>query len=259
LIAWRLRTLALTLAPALVACERDDTARTHAASVGRAWSAPAADVGVACSDVGLLRVCWDEQGRPSVVERTLPPRAAPTRLGFRCQGQGGARTCEARDDVGPFACDGATCVQHAPRQPDDGQWQCTDDSAATVCIGAEPPAGVAETAVASGWVCGTRKRAPPRDPPDRRVCVDLSPDFPGGSPAGQRCRWSYERGPTRTCTLDPREHALGDPCDAKAPCVVGALCVSGRCVPPRPRPECAFDSDCNGDACRFGSCAGSGR
>jgi hypothetical protein len=189
-----------------------------------------------------------------VVARTVPPRPAPTPAGFRCTGQGEARTCSARDDAGPFVCEGDFCTQRHPRQPDDGQWQCADDSGASVCSGGEPAAGTVRTEPARGWICGARGGTQGRRPGER-VCVDLSPDYPSGSAHDERCRWSYERGPTRSCARDPEAHVLGDACGPKEPCIAGALCVSGRCVPPRPVADCATDSDCSGARCRFGSCS----
>lgn len=240
------------IALALVACS-SRSAPSTAIEVARAWPSPAADVGELCADVETLRVCWDASGRPTVVPRALPPRPAPTPLGFRCSGQGAARVCAPRDDVGPFVCDGGTCVQAHPRQPDDGQWQCTDDAGVTVCVGGGPAAGVVATPAAAGWICGFGPPAPGGEA--RRVCIDLSPDFPGGAATALRCRGSANPAPLRTCTRDPEAHVLGDACDADHPCVVGSSCAAGRCVPPRPRADCALPGDCARGACRFGSCA----
>ncbi|MGH7436162.1 MAG: hypothetical protein ACRENE_10860 [Polyangiaceae bacterium] len=213
----------------------------------------AADVGVWCADVDEVRACWDTSGRPALVPRALPPRGSPTPLGYRCSGQGAMRTCAPRDDVRPFARRGDVFEQTHPRQPDEGQWQCSDDSGVTVCTGGEPAAGVPPSPVAAGWECGERRRSLPGPAPER-VCVDLSPDFPEGSPLGWRCRWRYEPAPLRECKPDPGAHVLGDVCDARSPCVLGAVCVQGRCLPPRPAADCSLDSDCGAGSCRFGSC-----
>ncbi len=250
---------------AAVACGRS-AAGDPTLDVARTWATPAADVAGRCADVGEARACWSDRGGPTRVTRTVPPRPPPTPIGWRCTGQGGSRRCAARDDVGPFACDGGACEQRLPRQPDEGQWQCVDDSGATVCVGGEPASGVARSCVDPGWVCGERRRppdgvrtggAPERASSHDRVCVDLSPDVPSGSTAGQRCRWSYDRRPIRVCVRDPGAHLLGDACSPTDPCVVGARCVAGRCLPPAPSADCAIDADCGERArtrCRFGTC-----
>jgi hypothetical protein len=261
LIARRGPTAAATIALASLAslaCASRAVGRASV-EVARRWPAPAADVGSWCSDVGDRRACWDGRGDVTAVARALPDFAAPTSLGFTCTGQGGARACEGRDGAGPFVCEGATCTQRHPRQPDDGEWQCADDSGVTVCTGGEPASGVASAALASGWICGPRRALAGRDADVSRVCVDLTPDFPGGLATGLRCTWSYDRGVVRTCVRDAEVHAIGDACDESSPCVVGARCTSGWCAPSRPQPTCWLDADCGGGACRLGSCLVAGR
>jgi hypothetical protein len=220
-------------------------------------SAPADDVGEPCADVSDLRACWGAPGGPLLVARTLPSFPAPTAMGFRCTGSGAARTCEPREaSAEAFACVLTTCTQRYARQPDEGEWSCSDDAGIAVCVGSEPPAGVSSTSTDAGWTCGERRGT--RGRLGARVCVDLSPDFPEGRASGFRCRWTYDHGAARVCARDPEAHAVGDACDATRPCVVGALCVGARCVPPLPRPSCAFDSDCEGSSCRFGSCVRGG-
>lgn len=220
-------------------------------------AAPADDVGEPCADVSDLRACWGPPGGPLLVARTLPAFPAPTPLGFRCSGSGPTRTCTPREaSAAVFACDLATCTQRYARQPDEGEWTCSDYAGVAVCVGSERAAGVSSTGTDPGWICGARRGA--RDRLGARVCVDLSPDFPEGRAAGLRCRWSYDCGAARVCVRDPQAHAVGDACDAARPCVAGALCVGARCVPPWPRPSCALDADCESGACRFGSCARAG-
>jgi hypothetical protein len=220
----------------------------------RRWSVPAPDVGASCADVGDRRICWDGQGQVIAVARAVPAFASPASLGFLCSGQGPSRTCEVRDGAEPFVCEGATCTQRHPRQPDDGEWQCADDSGVTVCTGGERASGVASAGDAPGWICGLRRPGPGGDRAASRVCVDLSPDFPGGKAGGLRCTWSYLHGVERTCVNDAEAHGIGDACDDLHPCVVGARCTGGRCAPPRPEPSCWLDADCVEGGCRLGSC-----
>lgn len=234
-------------------CSRTSDNAVPFVETQRTWLVPAADVGVWCADVDDVRACWDGDGRPALIPRTLPSRASVTPLGYRCYGQGAARTCAPRDDVGAFDCNGDVCTQTHPRQPDDGQWQCSDDSGVTVCVGGEPAAGTPRAPGAPGWVCGNRGPHT-RKPPYARVCVDLSPDFPGGSAHQLLCRWRYETALVRECKRAPVVPALADRCSAEAPCVSGASCVNGRCLPPKPIADCAIDADCERGSCRFGSC-----
>jgi hypothetical protein len=238
-------SLAAAVALGLVACG-PGAVRRQGVESARHWPLPAADVGDGCADVSDRRVCWDGRGEATSVARETPPFPAPSPLGFLCTGQGQARTCEPRDAAGAFVCEGSACTQKHPRQPDEGEWQCADDSGVTVCAGGEPPSGVPPASPAPGWICGARRGS--------RVCVDLSPDFPDGSATGFRCRWSYEAGVTRICARDPGAHVVGDACDAGHPCVAGARCAGGRCVPPRPAPACWLDAHCSEGSCRFGSC-----
>jgi len=199
---------------------------TACRTAGTAIEGP--DVANRCARVGAMRVCW---GPPSVV-RWFPALAGTL-------------------PASPFACAAGLCTQAHPRQPDDGEWTCADDSGATVCVGGEPPAGVAASVADPRWWCGVRESG---DGLGARVCVDFSPDFPDSS--GRPCRWSYDRGLRRVCTAEARGHLLGDPCDPGNPCVDGALCVASRCVPPEPHPSCWLDADCATHRCRFGTCAG---
>jgi len=240
--------LGALLALALPACRsRHAPAPIEAAT---RWPVPSSDDGDSCEDVIDVRVCWDARGVHRVA-RSLPPFPPPTPLDFRCVGSGSARVCEGR--VGAFECSEGTCTQKHPRQPDDGEWSCADDRGATVCVGSVPPAGVLAEAVALGWMCGPRRVHRP-DPLGERVCVDLSPDFPNGSRSLITCRWDYEHGVRRVCSLDPQAHATGDPCDGAHPCVRGTLCADARCVPPEPHPSCWLDRDCGEGSCDFGTC-----
>ena len=252
----RRRALAALVAVAILGCRPD--ARQEVGD-GEPWIVPSNDAGESCSDVGDLRACWDASGEPRVVARPLPPIAAPSPSGFRCTGAGADRTCRPRSAMaGPFVCAGAECVEAHPRQPDDGEWLCSDDAGVTVCVGSVPAAGVAAGEAEAGWICGARGGPPSPDRLGARVCVDLSPDFPEGAASGLRCRWSYEHGLMRVCRREPAAHGVGDGCDAVRPCVAGASCVASRCVPRRPHPTCWLDADCAGGTCRFGSCLEAG-
>jgi hypothetical protein len=242
---------ALAFALVLAGCRSRENAGAGVESATH-WSAPADDVGEPCADVSDLRVCWAPAG-PLVVARALPAFLAPSLLGFRCYGSGSVRSCGLREaSAGRFSCDGTTCTQNYARQPDEGEWTCSDDAGIAVCVGSERAAGVSTAGTDPGWLCGERRRA--RDRLGDRVCIDLSPDFPEGRATGFRCRWSYDRGASRVCVRDSRAHVVGDACDAARPCVLGALCTGARCVVPKPRPSCALDADCEGGSCRFGSC-----
>ncbi len=215
---------------------------------------PAEDIaGTKCRDVGDVRACWGEACPVGacLVERRVPPLAAPSEFGWRCVGEGSERECADRSrGVGAFECRDGECVQTHLRFPDDGEWMCADMAGATVCLGADPPAGVAPAAADSGWLCGVRKV----DAGPSELCIDFSPDFPGGASTGWRCRYELEGVAKRICKRDPSVHQLADVCSAQQPCVDGAVCVDGRCLPPLPTPECWLDADCASGACRFGSC-----
>jgi hypothetical protein len=136
-----------------------------------------------------------------------------------------------------------------------------------VCVGGERASGVVAGPPDAGWICGPRRgegggaagdvvlpsaAAPALGP---RVCVDFSPDFPDGEMAGWRCH--VESGPpvTRVCERAPGAPVLATTCERAHPCVDGATCVGGRCLPAvRPAPSCWLDGDCRGGACRFGTC-----
>jgi hypothetical protein len=151
--------------------------------------------------------------------------------------------------------------------PDDGEWTCADSAGAVVCVGGERAAGVVAGPPDAAWICGPRRSPGAAPPPARRleaaspaplgprVCVDLSPDVPDGDPSGRRCH--VESGPpaTRVCERATGAAVLGVACDAAHPCVDGATCAGGRCLPAaRPAPSCWLDRDCPGGACRFGTC-----
>ena len=154
----------------------------------------------------------------------------------------------------PFVCSGDRCVQRYPRLPDDGQWTCSDMGGAAVCSGGDPPAGVPLNVADRAWTCGQRRGdAGPRGERER-VCVDLAPDFPGGAAHGWRCHYASNEGIVRVCDRDLTAHAIGDACDARAPCLDGLRCISGRCTPDPPSPSCILDRDCDDAVCRFGSC-----
>jgi hypothetical protein len=145
--------------------------------------------------------------------------------------------------------------------PDDGDWTCADRAGITLCVGGERAAGVADAPPDPRWRCGARRGAA-ADALGRRVCRDLSPDFPDGKMAGWRCRTTYEPPPVRrACDRAPEARTLADPCDSRRPCIDGSRCEAGRCVPATGAPDCWLDTDCDGqdrgeDRCRLGSCGG---
>jgi hypothetical protein len=136
--------------------------------------------------------------------------------------------------------------------PDDGEWECASIAGAVVCRGGQAPAAVPKGASDAGFFCGDRRTR--ASPAKERICVDFSPDFPDGKPEKTRCSFDAEHGITRVCEPDPSEHALGDACDRTQPCIDGARCVAGRCVPVRPEPSCWIPADCDHGTCRFGTC-----
>jgi hypothetical protein len=126
-----------------------------------------------------------------------------------------------------------------------------------VCVGGERAAGVAAGPEDAAWICGERRGQEPRDPLGPRVCVDLAPDFPDGDGRRWRCRNDGASG-ARLCERAEDPGVLGAACDRAHPCLDGALCADGRCVPARPAPSCWLDADCASGACRFGTCRDEG-
>lgn len=212
---------------------------------------PAEDATPSCSDVMTLRVCWDGSGAPlTAAPAPLPPVPASA-LGFRCTGHGRERRCRDRGaDAPAFECSEGRCVQRHPRLPDDGEWECQDSAGALVCRGGERPSGVAPGGHPEGFFCGAHVRS--GKDTGERICVDLSPDRPAES---DKYTCHFE-GATRVCQKAPFPHALGDVCDRAHPCVDGARCATGLCVPIAPRPSCWVDPDCDQQVCRFGTCTG---
>ncbi|MBN8613909.1 MAG: hypothetical protein J0L92_25150 [Deltaproteobacteria bacterium] len=146
---------------------------------------------------------------------------------------------------GDFVCSAQTCTQRELALPDDGDWECMDQSGVVVCRGGHGAAGVHAGPADDTFVCGTIAR----DEERRRVCVDAQPDLP--SAEGWGCRYERDHeGPfanadVRRCTRDgaPR---LGARCDAQI-CPSGLVCREGRCALEREGlPECWLDDDCEG-------------
>lgn len=249
-----LGSLALGICSVLASCNRG--ARVQAESFD-SWPVPAnGDRGVVCADVGELRACWGEAARGCelgicAVPRSLPP-FLPSALGWRCVGSGAERRCrDRRQGAAVFECKDARYTERHPRFPDSGEWTCADAAGAVVCLSGAPAAAVPSASIDAGFFCGLRRGSTTGE----RVCVDLSPDFPDGKSSGWKCRFEQQGAPLRICEGDPNAHVLGDTCDAAHPCVDGARCVSGRCLPPAPAPSCWLDADCgSGARCRFGSC-----
>jgi hypothetical protein len=261
--AFRARVLSVLggVSLALIACRGTPVGDVVPVSLTRPVPAPVVDRPGACADVGTSRVCWDEAGAAALVERTAPRVAATTAMGWRCAWPGPTRHCVDRAASAPaFACDGPRCTQRHARLPDDGEWTCVDAAGVVVCVGGARAAGIVAGPPEGGWICGERS-ARARDELGARVCVELSPDFPDGHPAGWRCHVDNGPAPTRVCER-PRagrvEATLADGCAPARPCVDGATCVAGRCVPARPAPSCWLDTDCATGACRFGTCRAEG-
>ncbi len=175
---------------------------------------------------GKSELCAAPGGR---VARCLPP---PTALGYLETGVGGARRSRPRtDEASDFVCDGGRCVQRHVRLPDDGEWRCAERDGVVWCAGGEPAAGVVRAPADRGFSCGLRRGA--GHPAGERVCVDPSPDYPGGRAGKYACRFDQERGIERVC--DERKSAV---------------------VPPRSdrAPDCWLDRDCGGERCDRGRC-----
>jgi hypothetical protein len=261
---------ALLLVPlALASCERRRLEHRLNVEERREWSSPGQrDTGRVCSDVGELRACFDAEPTPEwqmpldaseaarcknrvcLVPRPIPAPVLSDR-GWRCIGFGPARRCFDRGRAsGPFHCKNGRCVQERPTLPDGGEWICADAAGAALCAGSEPVAGLPPGPVDPGWLC--RERRGGVSP--RRVCLDLAPDFPDGRASGWRCHYEQEKGTKRVCERDEGAHVLGDTCDPRRPCVDGASCISGRCLPGAMEPNCWLDGDCSSKACRFGAC-----
>ena len=253
LIGWLAGAL---FASAILAC-RGPTGATGLAPI----AVPAVDPGALCADVGTLRACWATSGEATLVARPVPasPPSPTSAMGWRCAGQGSARLCvDRRADAAGFVCAGERCTQSHARRPDDGEWTCVETAGATVCVGGEPAAGVVAGPPDPAWLCGSRHRQGPRDDLGPRVCVDLAPDFPDGDATGWGCRAVNTPAGARVCERHPQASVLTASCERARPCVDGAVCAAGRCVPIRPAPSCWLDDDCPGGACRFGTCRDQG-
>jgi hypothetical protein len=248
-------TVLLALA-VLPACRRTPPAVAAAPRLETPVPVPATEPSLPCADVGTLRACWTGARAAVLVPRLVPSRPASSPLGWRCSWPGRARLCvDRRADVPAFTCVGDRCTQAHARRPDDGEWTCVDAAGAEMCESAGRAAGVVPAPADLAWICDARRGAGQRDGASSpRVCVDLSPDFPDGDIAAWRCRAENGPSPTRICERGSAPGGLGTACDAARPCVDGAICASGRCVPARPAPSCWLDDDCLGGACRFGTC-----
>jgi hypothetical protein len=252
----RSRARLLALVVAALACGCGPRAAPAAPGLGTPIPVPAEEPSQPCADVGARRACWSAARVATLVPRRLPARPASSPLGWRCAWPGRARLCvDRRADAPPFSCAGARCTQAHARRPDDGEWTCVDTAGAEVCLSLAPAAGVAAAPPDPAWICGPRRGAKAgAAEASARVCVDLAPDVPDGDGAGWRCRAVDGPPPARICERGPSSGAVGVACDRARPCVDGAVCASGRCVPARPAPSCWLDDDCPGGACRFGTC-----
>ncbi len=156
---------------------------------------------------------------------------------------------------GDFVCVEGTCTQRELALPDDGDWECMDQSGLVVCRGGHVAAGVAAGPSDDAFVCAPLAR----DEQGRRVCVDANPDRP--TVEGWACRHERDHeGPfadvdVRRCTRDDSTR-LGDRCDHES-CPVGLACRDDRCalVDDAP-PDCWLDSDCEGGStCVLARCS----
>jgi len=218
----------------------------------------APDVSDECRDVGGAvdgaRACWSERcpGGVCRVERTLPPFAASSPLGFRCVGAREKRRCVERSVEAPrFSCDGPRCRQQHPRVPNSNEWTCADASGAALCRERAPAAGVVPGELDPGFVCGERHVG--GTPSGERLCLDLAPDFPDGRAQNWTCHYEAEPGLTRVCVARPVP-ALGGTCAPPLGCPPGTRCSDSSCLPARPHPTCWLDADCKSGHCRLGSC-----
>ena len=202
-----------------------------------------------------LAVGCNSAPRPSAVAARRPTVPATSPLGWRCP-PGATRCIDRADLSAPFACAEDRCVQAHPVMPDDGDWTCGETAGVTLCTGGETAAGVAPAGVAPGWLCGDRRGSSRGPAKAERVCRDAAPDFPDGNATGWRCRYGGPALPRRECVRDQANHVVGEACDARHPCVDGALCADGVCVLALRVPSCWVDADCAGGACRFGNCPG---
>jgi hypothetical protein len=253
--------LAALLLMAAAGCEHKNS-ETHLQRAGRQAAqlanitrvqAPEEDrPGQLCSDFGETRVCYEADGARSVA-RSIPAGVAP-QLGFRCGGQGSARTCEDRAiDSGAFDCGTTRCLQLSPRMPDDGEWECVEMSGLPYCHSRGPMAGAERGARALGWLCGAR-----RGDSGEEICLDTDPDHPP-DPRFRHCRYEQRLGASvRVCSAAPAA-LIGDACSESASCPKHSSCQAGLCVPRRPDPACWLDADCGAEAhCALGSCVASG-
>jgi hypothetical protein len=243
-------------AGALVACRRTPGAVARPRGAETPIPVPTVEPRLPCADVGASRVCWSDARQAALVARPVPAAPSASAMGWRCAWPGAARLCvDRRADAPPFSCVGDRCEQVHARRPDDGEWTCVVASGAEVCLSEARASGVAPAPADPAWICGAR-RGPARRAGEAgaRVCVDFSPDFPDGDGAAWRCRTVNGPAPTRLCERGATDGSLGVACDRARPCVDGAVCASGRCVPALPAPSCWLDDDCPGGACRFGTC-----
>jgi hypothetical protein len=236
------------LVPFYVACSNAGTSST--VEIRREAASAPSDTGASCSDVAELRVCWGgARCGPlgCLVPRPLPASPAPD-SGFRCAGQRQARHCEARTDrASAFACTNERCVQHRPRTPDAGEWNCVDSAGAVYCRHVVDAAGIPNGPRDPGYVCGARRGT------GEEICVDLSPDTPPGK-GPWACSTRYTAGVAErhcVCADAPR---LGMTCQGAHSCPSGAACVQGHCLPGAPVGNCWLDGDCGEALCRFGTC-----
>lgn len=194
--------------------------------------APTNDAPGVCADVATVRACWQE-GRPVLrVDRATPPARATEPWAWRCTGAGAARRCTPRDGTVEL--------------PSVAEWSCADLSGALVCVELADAAGVPPGPDTEGFLCGRTARG-------ARVCVDYSPWYPHGDPS--RWRHSHHEGEWKCEALPAPRPALGTPCGRERPCVDGAFCADGYCLPRVLRAECVTDRDCGAPArCRFGAC-----
>ena len=214
----------------------------------RSVHAPApADRGTRCADVGRVRACWAHGCAHGVCLVPRPVPDAPHVGQWRCAGSGNKRTCTDRAlDASRFHCVGELCVQRTTRMPDDGQWECAAFDGAVLCRSIAPAAGVVAGPPDPAFLCGAR-----RGHPGQRVCVDFAPDMPAAG--AWHCHFQHLGGVVeRVCERGGRL-PLGDACSGG--CEAGSSCVSNRCLPLAPHPDCYFDKDCGAGArCALGTC-----
>lgn len=247
-------TVILVASPGSAACDGAKAPQTPLpVALEQTVRVPVPGPDALCRDVADVRVCWSAAGCEAgcVVPRAVP-EGVPPRSGHRCapaSGQPGAFRCEPRAlAASGFRCQAGQCTQAFMHLPDASEWECIDDLGALRCRRVAAAAGVPEGAPAPSFVCGARAAGD-----GELICVDFSPDVPDSE--HRTCRVAHAFGRLQRVCRRGAGGGLGAECERPGACPDGTDCVAGRCLPPRPAPNCWYDRDCPlGARCRFGTC-----